>query len=311
MYPAWLKKKQPKSSPHKSIRALIDNPAVHTVCESALCPNRGECFAQGTVTFMILGNVCTRNCSFCAVSLTSSPAASASPSPPLLATGEERGRGLGSGGEAEPAAVAAAAKKLNLEHVVITSVTRDDLLDGGANIFAETIRAVREALPGATIEVLTPDFQGSHQALGTVLAARPDVFNHNVETIARLYPAIRPQAAYQQSLNVLRYAKENSSAKIKSGFMVGLGETSAEIKILLKDLQQAGVDIVTIGQYLAPSKKHFPVQAYIEPQQFEEYKTCGENLGIPYVFSGPFVRSSYLAKEVLRTLRPSPNDVCW
>jgi lipoic acid synthetase len=287
-YPSWLKKNVPKSRANENIRAIINNPAIHTVCESALCPNRGECFAQGTVTFMILGNNCSRSCTFCAV-----------------------GKGsLSSPEPKEPQNVADAAAKLNLEHVVITSVTRDDLPDGGAIQFAETIHSVREKLPGATIEVLTPDFRGSTAALDIVLAAKPDVFNHNVETIERLYPVIRPQANYQQSLEVLRYAKNHSKAKIKSGCMVGLGETTEEIKTLLKDLQNIGVDLVTIGQYLAPSKKHFPVQAFIEPSVFEEYKKYGEGLGIPYVFAGPFVRSSYVAKDVLKKIKVSLTDLC-
>ncbi len=276
-YPEWLRKQLPKTRHNQDIRLSLGSEAIHTVCESALCPNRGECFSKQTVTYMILGNSCTRTCRFCAVN--KNQPESLNPDEPRL--------------------VAESAQKLGLKHVVITSVTRDDLPDGGAAHFAATIRAVRSINPQATIEVLTPDFKGNTQAIDTVLAAKPDVFNHNVETIIRLYATIRPQAGYQQSLTVLRYVRENSQAIVKSGIMVGLGETDEEIRVVLQDLKANGVQIVTIGQYLAPSKKHAPVARFVTPEQFEQYKTYGQSLSIQYVFSGPFVRSSYMAGDVL------------
>ncbi len=313
-YPAWLKKKVPKSNNNKKMRELIGDEEIHTVCESALCPNRGECFNKGTVTFMILGDVCTRNCRFCAVETTHSPLSDAqvdpsvaNATPPL-----EKGRKINRMFLAEPERVARIAKKLGLKHVVITSVTRDDLIDGGAEQFAKTITAVKEILPEATVEVLTPDFQGSEKALDLVFKAYPDVFNHNVETIERLYSEVRPQADFKQSLAVLKYAKEHSFAKVKSGFMLGLGETEAEVKELLRLLKEAGVDIVTIGQYIAPSKEHYPVKEFVHPDKFEEYKKYGEQeLGIKYVFAGPFVRSSYMAGDVLSAIKVSPTELCW
>jgi len=273
-YPRWLKKSVPKSANNLRIRQELDA-SIHTVCESALCPNRGECFAQKTVTFLILGNVCTRNCTFCAV-------AKAAPQPPDMA---------------EPEKVAEAAQKLGLQYAVITSVTRDDLPDGGAAHFAATIQTVRRTLPDIAIEVLTPDFQGNTAALDTVLAAKPNVFNHNVETVPGLYKAVRPQADYQRSLKILRSAA-GSGILTKSGMMLGLGETEAEVKSVLEDLKDCGVSIVTLGQYLAPSKKHYPVQEFITPEKFTEYKIYGEKaLGFETVFAGPLVRSSYRAEE--------------
>lgn len=279
-YPEWLRKQLPKARHNQDIRLVLGDTAIHTVCESALCPNRGECFSKKTVTYMILGNSCTRTCRFCAVNKLE---------PEVL-------------NPEEPRLVAESAKKLGLQHIVITSVTRDDLADGGAAHFAKTIQAVRAALPGATVEVLIPDFQGNTEALDTVLSAQPDVLNHNVETVDRLYSKIRPQAQLTRSLNLLKYAKTNSRSLIKSGFMVGLGETDEELQYLLAQLQSAGVQVVTIGQYLAPSKDHAPVARFVDPQLFSEYKQYGENIGIPYIFSGPFVRSSYMAAEVLMKL---------
>jgi len=274
-YPQWLKKSVPKSANNLRIRQYLDA-SVQTVCESALCPNRGECFAKKTVTFLILGDVCTRNCTFCAVT-------KAIPRPPDTA---------------EPEKVAEAAQKLGLRHAVVTSVTRDDLPDGGAEYFVKTIQAIRRTLPGIAVEVLTPDFQGNISALDAVLAARPDVFNHNIETVPRLYPSVRPQADYQRSLKILRSAA-GSGVLTKSGMMLGLGETAAEIKSVLQDLQACGVAIVTLGQYLAPSKNHYPVREFIHPDKFAEYKVYGEKeLGFKNVFAGPFVRSSYRAGEV-------------
>ena len=285
-YPEWLKKSVPKSANNLRIRQYLDD-SIHTVCESALCPNRGECFAEKTVTFLILGNTCTRRCSFCAI-------AKAAPEPLDMS---------------EPEKVAKAAQKLGLKHVVITSVTRDDLPDGGAEHFARTIPAVRKVLPSATIEVLTPDFQGNIAALNTVLSALPDVFNHNVETVPRLYLDIRPQANYQRSLKILAQAAA-SGILTKSGLMLGLGETAEEIKTVFQDLKDHGVKIVTLGQYLAPAKEHYPVQEFIHPDKFIEYKNYGEKeLGLKAVFAGPFVRSSYLAKAVLDDILKSSKEV--
>ncbi len=273
-YPVWLKKKTPKSLNNKNIRSILGVNGIHTVCESALCPNRGECFEQGTLTFMILGNNCTRACTFCAVR----KGAPAEVDP------------------GEPDIVAAAAERLVLKHVVITSVTRDDLPDGGAEQFAKTITAVRKKLPKTTIEVLIPDFL---ESLEIVLNAKPDVLNHNIETIERLYSAVRPHANFQRSLNLLNKA----SGLVKSGFMVGLGENDAEVKDLLMQLKSAGVDIVTIGQYIAPSKEHYPIQEFVHPEKFAEYKEYAEKeLGIKYVFAGPLVRSSYLAETAFKTV---------
>ncbi|MDR1452874.1 MAG: lipoyl synthase [Candidatus Margulisbacteria bacterium] len=275
-YPVWLKKNIPKSAPNLRIRGYFDE-TVHTVCESALCPNRGECFAARTVTFLILGAACTRRCRFCAVR-------QAAPEPVDAD---------------EPRKIAAAARKLGLRYVVITSVTRDDLPDGGAAHFAAAILAARQELPRAAVEVLTPDFQGDLTALDTVLAARPAVYNHNIETVPRLYAAVRPRADYRRSLKILDHAAR-TGLPVKSGLMLGLGETETEIKLTLRDLKNAGVSIVTLGQYLPPSKKHYPVQDFIRPGKFTEYKTYGEKeLGFRTVFAGPLVRSSYRAGEIL------------
>ncbi|MFH1428377.1 MAG: lipoyl synthase [Candidatus Margulisiibacteriota bacterium] len=288
--PEWLRKQPGKALPHRHMRSTLGG-GFHTVCESALCPNRGECFSRGTVTFMILGNTCTRNCTFCAVE------------------SEQQLKTILPLDPNEPEQVAKAAYELKLKHVVVTSVTRDDLPDEGAGQFADTIKAIRAKLPEATVEVLTPDFNGNTDLLDIVLTSVPDVFNHNVETVPRLYPEIRPQADYQQSLGVLRYAAKGglqsaptigtaSGVTTKSGLMLGLGETKDEVVAVLRDLYACGVDIVTIGQYLAPSPKHAKVVEYIHPDQFEEYKTIGEKLGIKQVFAGPLVRSSYRAEEV-------------
>lgn len=296
-YPEWLKKKTPKASNNNNIRKILGDTSIHTVCESALCPNRGECFEKNTVTFMILGDVCTRSCRFCAVEKATHPLA------PSL---EKRG-GIEPD---EPEKVAAAAEKLGLKHIVITSVTRDDLPDGGAEQFAKTILAVRAKLPNVMVEVLTPDFMGDLESLQKALNARPDVFNHNIETIERLYNEVRPQADFKRSLKVLanvrpltpgpfpHFMGQGERILVKTGFMVGLGETKEEVFALLKILKDTGVDIVTIGQYITPSKEHYPVKEFIRPEVFEEYKKYGESIGIPQVFAGPFVRSSYRAGEV-------------
>jgi lipoic acid synthetase len=251
---------------------------LHTVCESARCPNMHECFHRGTATFMILGNLCTRGCGFCSVPKSRHPG-------PL--------------DPEEPAHVARMAAAMRLRHVVITSVNRDDLPDGGSGHFSMTVRAVRTALPEARVEVLTPDFQGDLAAVAGVLDAAPDVFNHNMETVPRLYRRIRPQADYRQSLGVLRYAKQRRPpALTKSGAMLGLGETPDEVHQLMRDLRAAEVDVVTLGQYLQPTRRNLPVAEFVPPERFDTYREFGLSLGFKMVFSGPLVRSSYMADLV-------------
>lgn len=258
------------------VKGLLRELELHTVCEEAHCPNIGECFGRGTATFLILGDKCTRNCGFCAV-----------------------GHGVPGALDAkEPERVARAAKALDLRHVVITSVTRDDMSDGGAEIYAAVIRRLRELLPGATVEVLIPDFGGNFAALQKVLNAAPDILNHNLETVERLYPSVRPQADYRRSLKLLQQAKARNPRQItKSGLMVGLGEELKEVEQALKDLRTAGVDIVTLGQYLAPSKNHLPVVRYYSPPEFERLKVTAQGLGFSHVEAAPLVRSSYRAEE--------------
>jgi len=277
--PDFLRKKDPKRKNILKIRQLIDDPCLHTVCEEAKCPNIGECYSQATCTFMILGNICTRNCAFCGVT-------SGKPGP--IDPGE-------------PARVAAAVNKLNLSYVVITSVTRDDLPDGGASHFADTINELRITNYGLRIEILIPDFQGNESALNMVLAAKPHVLNHNIETVPRLYPLIRPQANYRRSLNLLRSAKRiKSDIYSKSGFMVGLGETEEEVITTLNDLKEAGCDIVTIGQYLPPSRLHLKPERYVPPETFASWQALGEQMGFSRVEAGPFVRSSYHAGDLVK-----------
>ncbi len=279
--PAWLR--QPQSH-HESVQTLkrhLRGRRLHTVCESARCPNIHECFHRGTATFMILGDLCTRGCGFCAVPK-SRPGARALPPD-----------------AAEPANVARMAAAMGLSHVVITSVNRDDLPDGGSTHFAETILEVRRALPRARIEVLTPDFCGRLEDVRRVLDASPDVFNHNIETVERLYRKVRPQAVYGRSLEVLAEAKRyRPDILTKSGLMVGLGETSSEVERALADLRAARVDVVTIGQYLQPTRRNLKVSEYVTPEKFDAYRTMAVGLGFRAVFSGPLVRSSYMAGEV-------------
>ena len=258
-----------------TVEGLTDELGLHTVCQAAACPNTGECWSRGTATFMLLGDRCTRQCRFCNV-------APGRPQPP---------------DPDEPRRVAEAAARLGLGHVVLTSVSRDDLADGGAAQFAATIRAVRARRPAATIEVLVPDFGGSLSALETVAAARPDVFNHNLETVARLTPLVRPKAAYRRSLAVLAWAKRRGLAT-KSGLMVGLGETCAEVVEAMRDLRRAGCELLTIGQYLQPTPRQLAVVEYIHPALFAWYREVAENLGFRTVFAAPLVRSSYRAEEV-------------
>ncbi len=256
---------------------LLRRHRISTVCEEARCPNRGECFSKPTATFMILGSNCTRNCGFCSV----------------------RSGAPGPVDEAEPENVAEAAAEMGLRYVVITSVTRDDLPDGGAGHFARTISAVRKALPDAKVEVLTPDFQGDSEALRMVLEARPDVYNHNVETVARLYPVVRPQADYHRSLSVLRKAVEMApDIFVKSGLMLGLGETRDEVTGVLGELRESGCSFVTMGQYLRPTGDNLPVVEYVRPETFEELRLTALSMGFKYAASAPLVRSSMNAEEM-------------
>ncbi|MEW6130758.1 MAG: lipoyl synthase [Acidobacteriota bacterium] len=277
--PEWLRKPERHAEADHDLKVLLRRRALHTVCEEARCPNRNECFARGAATFMILGDICSRSCGFCSV---------------------KTGRGLPMQSlAAEPEQVAEAAAQLDLRYVVITSVNRDELADGGATHFAKTIHAVRRRLPAAQIEVLTPDFKGNLEALHLVLDARPDTYNHNVESVPRLYRVVRPQADYQQSLEVLKAAHAYAPDILtKSGLMVGFGERRDEVKRLLEDLRTHDVDVVTIGQYLQPTRKHLPVAEYVHPDIFAEYQAFGESLGFRAVFAGPLVRSSYMADLV-------------
>ncbi len=278
--PVWLRKPHTHFESVHDLKSGFRRLGLHTVCESARCPNLHECFHRGTATFMILGNLCTRGCGFCSVPKSRHPGA---PDPE------------------EPANVARMAQAMGLRYVVITSVNRDDLADGGSAHFAETVTQVRRALPEADVETLTPDFCGNLDAVARVLDAGPRVFNHNMETVARLYRQVRPQADYRQSLEVLRFAKRYRPASLtKSGAMLGLGETSGEVEQLLRDLRGAEVDVVTFGQYLQPTRRNLPVAEYIAPGQFDAYRDFGLSLGFKMVFSGPLVRSSYMADMVNR-----------
>lgn len=272
--PNWLRAKLPNSPRYKEVRALVDRNALHTVCQSAQCPNMGECWSRGTATLMILGNVCTRSCTFCAIE---------TGRPPELDLGE-------------PARVAEAVSRMGLKHAVITSVARDDLKDGGASVWAATIRAVRYRNPGTAIEVLIPDFRGREENLDTVLEAGPDILNHNLETVRRLQRPVRKTATYERTLWVLRHAHE-SGFVAKSGIMLGIGEQREEIEQALRDLREAGVEIVTIGQYLQPTPKHAAVDRWVTPEEFDHWKEFGLSIGFGVVESGPLVRSSYHAEE--------------
>jgi len=295
-FPPWLRKRIPPESQVQRVRELLARLQLHTVCQSAHCPNLCECFARGTATFMILGNVCTRNCGFCAVE-------DGTPGPL---------------DPEEPARVAEAVASLGVKHVVVTSVTRDDLPDGGSGHFAATISAIRAAC-AASVEVLTPDFQGRWDCVERVLAARPDVFNHNVETVPRLYPRVRPQARYERSLALLgrvarvpgpprageRSGDGRGEAVTKSGLMVGLGESHDEVAEVMKDLREVGCQALTVGQYLSPSGEHLPVERFVTPEEFDTYRDEAEAMGFAAVAAGPFVRSSYRADALLGGLSPS------
>jgi lipoic acid synthetase len=279
--PEWARKGPTHFESLHLLKSDLRRLNLHTVCESARCPNIHECFHRGAATFMILGNVCTRGCGFCSV-----PKGSASKQ--VLALDPE-----------EPHNVAHMAARMKLRYVVITSVNRDDLADGGSRHFAETVRQVRHAVPDARVEVLTPDFCGDLDAVAHVLDAGPHVFNHNMETVGRLYRRVRPQAHYRQSLRVLNFARTHRPEVLtKSGFMVGLGETEDEVRRLLRDLRAVNTDVATIGQYLQPTRRNLPVAEYVEPRQFDAYRDYGLALGFKMVFSGPLVRSSYMADQV-------------
>lgn len=279
--PAWLKRKIPSGSAYQGVRGILGQKQLHTVCQEALCPNMGECFSHNTATFLILGDHCTRNCRFCAIR-------HGNPKPVDCR---------------EPELVAEAAQQMGLKYVVITSVTRDDLADGGASHFAETISAVRRRLPEAKVEVLISDLQGDWNALQKIIVTRPDVLNHNLETVSRLYPVVRPQAVYQRSLDLLRQVRHmDAELPAKSGLMLGLGEEAEEIEQSLKDLLEAGCTLLTLGQYLQPSPTHLPIKRFVTPDEFENWKLKALGMGFTRVASGPLVRSSYQAREMLQRI---------
>ena len=275
--PAWLRRRLPSGPEYERLRTLLRDHQLTTVCQQALCPNQFECFGRGTATFLLLGERCTRTCRFCAI-----------------------GHGpLGPADPDEPRHVAEAVRILGLRYTVLTSVTRDDLADGGASHFAAVVRAVRAVAPDTRIELLIPDFQGNAQALATVLAAAPEVLNHNLETVPRLYAAARPQAIYERSLELLRRVRATAPATVsKSGIMVGLGETRAELRQLFADLRRVDCDLLTIGQYLQPSRDHLPVTRFVPPEEFAELRGEALALGFRAVAAGPFVRSSYQAETL-------------
>ena len=285
--PPWLRRRIPSGATYQEIRGLIEKTHLHTVCQEACCPNLGECFSQGTATFLILGDRCTRNCRFCAV-------AHGPVEPP---------------DPGEPLRVAEAVDHMKLRYAVVTSVTRDDLPDGGACVFAETIRRIREKRPETKVEVLIPDFRGDLQSLKIVMEARPDVLNHNVETVPRLYASVRPQAVYQRSIDLLRNAHRlDPSIPTKSGLMLGLGEQPEEVVQVLRDLLDAGCRILTLGQYLQPSSEHLPVERFVTPEEFEEWRKKALQVGFREVACGPFVRSSYHAQEAYQAVSSKPES---
>ena len=279
--PPWIRTRLPAAHALARVRKDTYSRGLPTVCREACCPNQAECFERGTATFLILGDRCTRSCTFCAVRH--------GPGQPVRPD--------------EATRVAHAVASLRLDHAVITSVTRDDLEDGGAAVFASTIKAIRQTAPETTVEVLVPDFRGSERALQTVVEARPDVMNHNMETVSRLYPALRPAASYERSLALLKIAAELDPGIVtKSGIMMGVGETQREVLDLVRDLVTAGVTVLTVGQYLRPSPQHHPVARYVPPREFDEIAESARALGMRWVESGPLVRSSYRAGQVLRDL---------
>ena len=273
--PDWLKVPIPSGIDYVGVKKAVHDNKLHTICESGNCPNQAECWKAGTATLMILGNVCTRSCQFCNV-----------------ATGKPEAVDI-----AEPYRVAQSVKTMGLKHVVLTSVDRDDLTDGGSKIWASTIRAVRRHAPGVTIETLIPDFQGKEEQLDRIIEVKPDIVSHNIETVKRLTREVRVQARYERSMEVLAYLKKGGIEKTKSGLMLGMGETEEEIYETMDDLRKAGVTILTIGQYLQPTKKHLAVQKYVHPDEFAKYKEVALSKGFTYVESGPLVRSSYHAEK--------------
>jgi lipoic acid synthetase len=276
--PHWLKVKLPSGDNFRELREIVETHKLHTICSSGRCPNMGECWGDRTATFMILGNICTRSCGFCNV-LTGKPL------PADLA---------------EPQKVAKSIQLMGVRHAVITSVDRDDLPDGGAEIWAETIRKIRELNPGITMETLIPDFQGKQDLLDVIIKESPEVVSHNLETIRRLTKQVRKQAKYDRSLSVLKYLKDRGINRTKSGIMLGLGETEDEVIETMKDLRNANVDIMTIGQYLQPTPKHLPVERYPHPDEFKKYEILGLKMGFKFVESGPLVRSSYHAHKHIK-----------
>jgi len=282
--PDWLKVKLPTGVSFRDTESVIKKHKLNTVCQDALCPNIAECWNKKSATFMILGDTCTRSCGFCAIN-----------------TGKPNELDLD-----EPRRVVLGAKELGLRYIVVTSVNRDELEDGGASIFAETIRLLHQEIPGCLVEVLIPDFQGADHALKIVVDQKPDILNHNTETVPRLYNVVRPQAKYQRSLELLKKAKELGMIT-KSGLMLGIGETKDEVIKVIEDLVKIKLDILTLGQYLQPTKNHLPVDRFVIPDEFKELKQIGEKLGIPHVESGPLVRSSYHAGDVHADLRKVKN----
>ncbi|HRL11989.1 MAG TPA: lipoyl synthase [Aggregatilineales bacterium] len=279
--PPWIKVKAPGGDEYQKVYSLMRSKALHTVCEEAQCPNLGECWGRGTATFLMMGDVCTRSCGFCDIK-------TGRPSPLDWA---------------EPNRVAESVRAMNLRHVVITSVNRDERADGGAPIFAMVIRRIRQLQPGCSIEVLIPDFKGSETALKIVMDAQPEILNHNVETVPRLFKKVQPQDNYEWALKTLRNAKAMDPLVLtKSGIMVGLGETFDEVVEVMRDLAACGVDILTIGQYLQPSKQHLPIERYYTPEEFDRFQEIGKELGFKWVESGPLVRSSYRADQQVREL---------
>jgi lipoyl synthase len=284
--PDWIKVRAPSGEMYDRLQELMRVKSLHTVCEEAFCPNMGECWGSGTATFLILGEVCTRTCGFCDI---------------------KHGRPADLDW-LEPERVAQAAQLMKLKHAVITSVNRDDRRDGGAPIFSMVIRRIRELVPGCSVEVLIPDFKGSLEALKIVIDAQPEILNHNVETVPRLFKLVQPQDKYEWSSIILSSVKKlNPAVLVKSGLMVGLGETMEEVKAVMRDQRQWSVDILTVGQYLQPSRKHLPITRYYTPQEFEEIKTYGYDIGFKWVEAGPLVRSSYHAAEQVRELSRVPS----
>ena len=287
--PRWLKRRLPTGPIYEEVRALLNNSRLHTVCQEARCPNLWECFSRHTATFLIMGPCCTRNCRFCNVAH--------APSPPLPDSGEA-------------VRVAQAAEKLGLRYVVITSVTRDDLADGGAGVFAKTIKSIRARMPHTLMEVLIPDFQGNKHALQTVMEAYPQVLNHNLETVPRLYPRVRPEADYDRSLLLLKRVRHDQPSIVtKSGLMLGLGEFPDEVEQTLQHLLDSGCSILTLGQYLQPTREHLKIERFIPPEEFDDWKRIALEMGFSEVASGPLVRSSYRARDLYQSLKNTETGI--